>query len=146
MNTTVDPLTKPWPMLPDLEWTEVAEFWQGLTVGELRLPRCSACERFQWYPLPRCPACGAMKFHWVAIALTGTVYSFTVVRRPFIPGIEPFLPLKIIIVTPDAAPEIHVLALAGDEGATPLGVGDSVAIGTRAVADGVFLPVANRLS
>jgi hypothetical protein len=129
-----------WPALPDLEWPETAGFWRGLAEGELRLPKCRSCGRFQWYPLPSCPACHSLDFAWTAVAPSGVVFSYTVVRRPFLPGIADLLPLTIYIVIPDDAPNVHVLALAADDSGHPADIGDVVDIRTRRVAPEVFLP------
>ncbi len=66
--------------------TEIARpYWEGCREGELRLQRCTACERFQFYPRIVCSHCGADSFEWQAVSGRGTVASFTVVRR----GISP---------------------------------------------------------
>lgn len=60
-------------------------YWEGCRAGELRLQRCSACERFQFYPRIVCSHCGADELQWRPVSGRGTIASFTVVRR----GISP---------------------------------------------------------
>ncbi|MHA6797019.1 Zn-ribbon domain-containing OB-fold protein [Pseudonocardia bannensis] len=58
-------------------------FWEGCAAGELRLPRCRACDGVHFYPRSACPACGGTDLDWVRSAGTGTVYATTVVHRSF---------------------------------------------------------------
>jgi uncharacterized OB-fold protein len=61
-------------------------FWEGVDAGELRLGRCSSCQRWQWYPDDVGPCCPGATYEWTAVAGTGTVHTFTTVRRSFLPG------------------------------------------------------------
>ncbi|MCX8201615.1 MAG: Zn-ribbon domain-containing OB-fold protein [Candidatus Caldarchaeum sp.] len=57
------------------------EFWQGCKQNVFKIQRCKRCGGFQWYPRPSCIRCGALDLEWVNSKGTGTVYSFTVIRR-----------------------------------------------------------------
>jgi uncharacterized protein len=60
---------------------ESAEFWAATKRGELLLSRCPACGLIIWYPRAICPDCHAYPTEWIKAAGTGTVYTFTVIRR-----------------------------------------------------------------
>jgi uncharacterized protein len=60
---------------------ESARFWAATKAGDLLLSRCPQCELFIWYPRAICPDCHSYPTEWVKAAGTGTVYSFTVIRR-----------------------------------------------------------------
>ena len=60
---------------------ETKPFWEAATEGRLVLPRCDACTTIIWYPRAFCPACGNASVSWIEAAGTGTVYSFTIVRK-----------------------------------------------------------------
>lgn len=60
---------------------ETQPFWDATAEGRLVLPRCDACATVIWYPRAFCPACGSTEVSWIDAAGTGTVYSFTVVRK-----------------------------------------------------------------
>jgi uncharacterized OB-fold protein len=78
------------PPLPDADWEPLRGFWAGAAAGELRIPRCTACGVFCWYPRERCPHCAATAFAWTPTSARGTLFSWAVVRRALY---EPFAPL-----------------------------------------------------
>lgn len=56
-------------------------YWEGCRAGVLRLQRCAACDRFQFYPRIICSHCESRDLHWRDTSGRGQVASFTVVRR-----------------------------------------------------------------
>jgi len=58
-----------------------AEFAAALAQGRFRIQRCGACRRHVFYPRVLCPHCGAAGLGWVDAEGSGTLYSFTIVRR-----------------------------------------------------------------
>jgi len=70
-------LTKPLPSpSPDSN-----PFWAAARQHRLLLQHCGACAQFIFYPRHRCARCGGAALEWRPVSGTGTVYSFTVVRR-----------------------------------------------------------------
>lgn len=118
-------------------------FWAGVQAGEFRLPRCTGCGSWQWYPQQTGPHCAEASTEWVTLAGTGTVFTHTTVRHPFLPdATADDLPFTVVIVEPDGAPGVRVV---GDlaEGAVP-GVGQRVAmtlVGLRGRLHPVFRPL-----
>ena len=76
--------------LPDLERVPDYEqgFWEGTRAGELRIQRCSDCERFRHLPTPMCPECSSLAHEWTRVSGRGFVYSFVIVRHPVHPAIR----------------------------------------------------------
>lgn len=74
---TSEILTKPLPV-PD---GDTQPFWEGTRLGELRIQRCRACDRFIFYPRSVCPHCMSDELAWVRASGRGVVYSYTVVHR-----------------------------------------------------------------
>jgi uncharacterized OB-fold protein len=67
-------------ILPPL--TELAKpYWEGCREGVLRLQRCSACDRHQFYPRNICSHCGGGKLEWDTVSGQGKIASFTTVHR-----------------------------------------------------------------
>lgn len=66
----------------------VRPFWNALERGELQLPACSVCGEWQWYPYEfvRCHA--DAQHEWKSVPTTGSVFTFTVVHRNFLPGTQ----------------------------------------------------------
>jgi uncharacterized OB-fold protein/acyl dehydratase len=60
--------------------------FDGYRAHELRVPRCNGCGRVFFPPSPRCSACGAFDMGYVVASGRGTLYSFTVVHHPQVPG------------------------------------------------------------
>ncbi|MGC0423215.1 Zn-ribbon domain-containing OB-fold protein [Embleya sp. AB8] len=50
--------------------------------GELRYQRCAECEAANFAPTELCRGCSSGTLHWATSAGRGSVYSWTVVRRP----------------------------------------------------------------
>jgi len=90
-------MTTPFP-LPDPAFAPTRPFFEAAARGELRLPRCAACRRFEWYPAERCAGCGG-GLAWEATSGRGTIYSFAVVRRPLLREFAPLVPFATGIVT-----------------------------------------------
>ena len=105
----------PNPTFPPFDSAFTRPFWDGVTAGELRLPRCTSCGAWQWYPLPGATHCPDGAVEWEAVPAVGTVFTFTVVRRPFLPGsTRDDVPVVTILVELDAAPGIRLVGALRD--------------------------------
>lgn len=58
-----------------------AEFWKATTEGRFILQRCDACDIVLWFPRRNCPKCWTENVSTFDAQQTGTIYSFTVVRK-----------------------------------------------------------------
>ena len=67
----------------------VRPFWDALAHGELKLPACSQCGAWQWYPYEFIPCHPAAHHEWKSVPQTGTVFTFTTVHRGFLPNARP---------------------------------------------------------
>jgi len=97
-------------------------YWEGLARHELRLPRCSVCGRWEWYPSASAPACEGGQYVWQAISPSATVFAFTRVHKALLPGLAE--PYATGLVSPDDAPELRIPARLED--APGLGIGARV--------------------
>jgi len=91
--------------LPDPEWPPTREFWARAARGELVVPRCDACRRWVWYPDVTCRFCGAALLTWTAVSGRGRLFSWSVVRRAFIPQLAAEVPYVagLVAIEEDAA-------------------------------------------
>ena len=64
----------------------VRPYWEALARGELVLPACSECGRWQWYPAEYVKCHPQAHHEWRPVPQCGTVFTFTVVHRSFLPG------------------------------------------------------------
>jgi uncharacterized OB-fold protein len=95
--------------LPDTAWPPTREFWAAAARGELSLPRCDGCQHFVWYPDGACRRCGATAHTWAVLAGRGHLFSWSVVRRAFIPQLEGDVPYVAGLVTIDEDPAVRLV-------------------------------------
>ncbi|TCN53423.1 hypothetical protein EV641_10667 [Rhodococcus sp. SMB37] len=58
-----------------------ATFWNSCERGELLIQYCRNCEQWQFYPRFLCSHCASLDVVWRAASGTGTLETFSVVRR-----------------------------------------------------------------
>ncbi|MBW2290997.1 MAG: OB-fold domain-containing protein [Deltaproteobacteria bacterium] len=81
-------------------------FWEALTRHEVQIQQCSACHAWIYYPRTCCPRCLSPELQWQQISGTGTLYSFTIARRPTAPFWADELPQLIAMVELDEGPRL----------------------------------------
>jgi uncharacterized OB-fold protein len=86
------------PALPPFATPDAAEFWAGCALGELRLQQCGSCGAWQFYPRPFCTTCDGRQLAWRRAAGTGTLRSYSVVRRPVDPAWSAEAPYLLALV------------------------------------------------
>jgi uncharacterized OB-fold protein len=123
-------VTRPRPT--PFEWD--AEFWRAAGEGRLVVQACSACGLVRSFPRIMCSHCGSLEYTWLEATGTGTVYSWTVLRRQFHPGFGD-LPLVVCIIQLDDHPAVRLIAnLLDDEDAVD-GVPVGLSIGARVAVE-----------
>jgi len=60
--------------------------YDGYRAHELRIPRCNGCGRLFFPPSPRCSECGSLDMGYTVASGRATLYSYTVVHHPQVPG------------------------------------------------------------
>lgn len=108
--------------LPALNQDNTA-FWTGGASGQLLISRCQACRRWLHPPVPVCRHCLSTDVAPEPAAGTGTVRTFTINRRPWLP--YPPTPYAVAVIDLDDDPELRLLARLTDADI------DSVHIGMR---------------
>lgn len=66
--------------------------------GELRLPFCSSCQRFIFYPRGFCPYCWGEQVEWKCLQGRGRIYSYTIVNVSALPEFTEKVPYIYAIV------------------------------------------------
>jgi uncharacterized OB-fold protein len=93
-------------------------FFEGTSLGELRIQRCNACKELRHPPGPVCPSCLAMDRGHVVATGRGRVFSWLVHHAPALPGKE--LPLPLVLV--DLAEGVRMVgAFRGDVATLQIG-------------------------
>jgi uncharacterized OB-fold protein len=99
--------------LPDVDDPLTAPFFAGAARGELMVTRCTACPRYVWYPAPACPHCDSA-LEWVRVSGNGTLFSWTVVRRAFLPAFEANVPFVSALIAIDEDPAVRIVSYVVD--------------------------------
>ncbi len=106
MDPNSKPLPKPTP--------ETRPFWEGCAAGELRLQRCSACNRVQFPPRRFCSGCFADGLAWERASGRGSVLTYTVVTQAT-PAFAAEVPFVMALIRLDEGPTM----LSGVRGCEP---------------------------
>ena len=83
---------------------ETQRFWEGCKRHELWLPYCKQCEQFFFYPRPFCPRCFSWEIEWRRASGRGTLYTYAIQYRAYVPGFEP--PYVTAIVQLEEGPRL----------------------------------------
>lgn len=125
---------KPLPVIDP----ESRPYWDALKQHRLILKQCRACNHSHFYPRELCPHCHSNDLHWVEASGTGTIYSFTIARRPAGPAFKADVPYVIAVIDLDEGPRMMTNIVTDDvEGVR---IGQSVRVTFDDVTDDVTLP------
>jgi uncharacterized protein len=72
-------------IIAPVPFPETTPYWEGAARGKLLLKHCAACSAYHFYPRVICPFCFSDKTEWREAAGSGTIYSFSVMRRTEMP-------------------------------------------------------------
>lgn len=112
-RTTIEPLPVPTPI--------TQPFWDGTRQHRLLLQRCEA-GHIIFYPRSHCPRCLSNRLAWVEASGKGTLYSYTVARRPTSPDFEHDVPFVIAVVELDEGPRMTSRLVEVDPDAVRIGM------------------------
>jgi uncharacterized protein len=110
--------------------------WESIRARRWALQSCDDCGAYRYPPAPNCPNCLCMGYAWKPLAGDGTILSWVVFHREYLPEYPP--PYNVVAVQLAEGP-IVVSNLIGDE---PEGswIGKPVRIDYAPDADGNLLP------
>src|SRR5262245_674462 len=94
--------------LPDVDDPLTAPYFAGAARGELVIPWCDACAQFVWYPDESCPQCGGT-LTWTRVSGRGTLFSWVVVERAFLPAFAEQVPFVSALVALDEDPAVRIV-------------------------------------
>lgn len=86
-------------------------YWDAADRHELVLQQCEACQSYNHPPGPACAKCGSTELSWESQGsdITGTLYSYVVSYRPFLPGFQDDLPTIIAVVELNDPQEVKII-------------------------------------
>lgn len=86
-------------------------YWDAADRHELSLQKCESCGEYAHPPGPSCAKCGSTELSWENFGgdIKGTVYSYIISYRPFLPGFQDDIPQIISIVELEKAPAVKII-------------------------------------
>ena len=127
--TTVDErtITAP-PVNP-----ENARYFEAARKGVLLIGKCKDCGEYHFYPRALCPHCLSDQTEWVPAKGSGTVYTYSTMRR----GVP--APYTIAYVTLDEG--VSMMTNLVDCDADAINIGDKVRLVFKSAEDGTPVPM-----
>jgi uncharacterized OB-fold protein len=116
--------------LPDVDDPLTAPFFAGAARGELVVPRCGTCGAYVWYPAGACPHDDG-PLTWTAVSGHGTLFTWAVIRRAFLPAFEDRVPFVTALVALDEDPNVRLCTYVVDAGPDALEPDAPVAVTFR---------------
>jgi len=86
--------------------------WDSIGGKRWSLQCCDKCEEFRYPPSPTCPNCLCMDAHWKPLSGKGTIISWVVFHRQYLPEFPP--PYNVVAVQLAEGP-IVISNLVGQE-------------------------------
>jgi uncharacterized OB-fold protein len=114
-------------------------FWEGARRGVLLFQRCAACARLRHPPRVICPRCLSEEFSFEEADGAGTVYSFTVIHRTYLPDRLGKTPYVAAVINLDCG--VRMVSNIVDTNPDEVEIGMEVRVVFREITDGLVLPL-----
>lgn len=101
-------------------------YWDAAREGRLVIRQCQACSQLHFMPRHLCPHCWSDQLAWVDAKGTGSIHSFTVVRRASDPAFASQVPYVVALIELDEGPRLMANILGED--ALQSAIGDRVRV------------------
>ena len=126
--------------LPDVTEPLTAEFFAGAARHELVVPRCDNCGGYVWYPRAECPRDGG-PLAWTRVSGRGTLFSWAVVHRAFLPAFDDKVPFVTALVALEEDPAVRIVTYVVDADPATLRADQAVEVDFRPLS---FVTVPDR--
>ena len=70
--------------------------WESIRTKTWSLQRCDECAQYRFPPAPICPNCLCMQYSWQQLSGVGTILSWVVFHRQYLPEYPP--PYNVVAV------------------------------------------------
>jgi uncharacterized OB-fold protein len=106
--------------LPGID-QESLPFWQAARERRLAIMRCGACRKHFFYPRLYCPHCHSAAVEWTTASGRGTIYTFTIARRPAGPAFKADVPYVVALVELEEGPRLMTNIVTSDVAGVRIG-------------------------
>ena len=96
--------------------------WSELGNGRLYLSWCAECDRYLALGTGVCQSCGGLTDRWLPVSGRGTVWSYSIVRRAFVPSAPWAPPYVVGLVELAEGPKVPGAIVGLDEGQIMVGL------------------------
>jgi uncharacterized protein len=110
--------TKPVPTIDP----ESAPYWEGAKAGRLMIQHCKATDQYFLYSRILTPGVDDARVEWVQASGRGTIYSYTVARRPAGAAFKDDVPYVVASVELDEGARIMSNVVTDDPDAVRIGM------------------------
>lgn len=121
-----------------------AKYWEAARQRQLLIRRCSACNAMHFLPRFLCPSCWSDSLEWVECKGTGTVHSFTIIRRAPLPEFSSRAPYVVALIELDEGPRM-MANIVGDD-ALSVQIDDKVQVTYEDRGEGCLVPQFSRVA
>ena len=118
-------------------------YWNAARERRLLIRKCKACETLHFMPRHLCPACWSDQLEWVEAKGTGSVHSFTIIRRAPMAAFAPRAPYVLALIDLDEGPRMMANVLGED--ALSVRIGDRVKVTFEERGEGAMIPQFQRV-
>ena len=115
-----------------------APHWEAARERRLLIKHCADCAKYHFYPRELCPHCHSDAVDWAQAKGTGSVYTFTIARRPAGPAFKADAPYVVAIVELDEGPRMMTNIVGADP--DDIRIGQRVEVTFDDVTETVTLP------
>jgi uncharacterized protein len=91
---------KPLPTITPLE----RPFWDYARRHELRMQRCTSCQRYRYPVSPVCADCDSGAYEWSRVSGHGKIVSWVVFHRCYFPSFADEMPYNVAMIALDEGP------------------------------------------
>jgi uncharacterized OB-fold protein len=112
-------------------------YWAALANGTVELQQCDSCGHWTWPPRPICSNCQSDQLSWRPIAGTGSVYSWVITHKAYVPAMTDLVPFTIAVVRIDEQDDVLIPGIVVDAGEVEMRQGLRVRAVTEQLADGI---------
>ena len=117
-------------------------YWAAARERRLVIRKCKACGELHFMPRYLCPVCWSDRLEWVDAKGSGSVHSFTIVRRASDPAFAALVPYEVALVDLDEGPRMMANIVGID--ALAVKIGDRVQVTFEDRGNGAMLPQFSR--
>lgn len=115
-----------------------APYWEGVKEKKLLIRKCNSCNKLHFMPRYICPSCWSDSLEWLSAKGTGTVYSFTIIRRAPIASFSPLVPYVVALIELDEG--VRMLSNIVGPNALSVSIGAKVKVTFEERAEGTVVP------